>query len=54
MEPGKNGMEGRFINLEYNSYCQFFVQMKISKFVGTNQNNLEITFKIMKKKLEIY
>ena len=28
--------------------------MKIGKFVDVNQNNLEITLKIMKKYLEIY
>ena len=44
-----NRLEGRFINLEYNWNGQFFVQMKIGKFVDVNQNNLEITFKIMKK-----
>ena len=32
----------------------FFVWMKISKLVDVNQNNLEITLKIMKKYLEIY
>ena len=32
----------------------FFVQMKIGKFVDVKQNNLEITLKIMKKYLENY
>ena len=70
MKPGKNWMctknsplntlnylnrlEGRLINLEYNWNGQFFVQMKIGKFVDVNQNNLEITFKIMKTIPEIY
>ena len=49
-----NRLEGRFINLEYNWNGHFFVQMKIGKFVDVNQNNLEITLKIMKKYLEIY
>ena len=49
-----NMLEGRFINLEYNWNGQSFVQMKTGKFVYVNQNNLEITFKIMKKYLEIY
>ena len=49
-----NRLEGRFINLEYNWNGQFFVQMKIGEFVDVNQNNMEITFKIMKKNLEIY
>ena len=44
-----NRLEGRFINLEYNWNCKFFVQMKINQFVDVNQNNLEITFKIMIK-----
>ena len=49
-----NHLEGRFINLEYNWNGQFLIQMKIGKFVDVNQNNLEITLKIMKKYLEIY
>ena len=39
-----NRLEGRFSNLEYNWNGQFFVQMKIGKFVHMNQNNSEITF----------
>ena len=31
-----------------------FVQMKISKYVDVNKSNYAITFKIMKKYLEIY
>ena len=46
-----NRLEGRFINLECNWNGQFFVEMKIGKFVDVNQNNLEITLKIMKKYL---
>ena len=49
-----NRLEGRFINLEYNWNGKFFVQMKIDKFVDVSQNNLENTFKIMMKNLEIY
>ena len=49
-----NRPEERFINLEYNWNGNFFVQMKIGKFVDVNWSNLEITLKIMKKYLEIY
>ena len=49
-----NRLEGSFINLEYSWNGQFFVQMKIGKFVDLLSKQLGNHLKIMKKYLEIY